>query len=545
MAIRWDDIPHAEIAAAIHMRLGQNAVGRSAEDASRHILSRRLASLDANEHRRFIELESRDLVAHLRCTRDAYREFVEKRNCQPLLEAYWVVLRCAVFPTAIFALRKKVVEYLKLARVPGRDLSLLFGIPTHTLEARLALGDLSFLQTEQPETFAKYVEAWEKQYVDIKPSTAARYKGLLKLHILPFFGAKPLDAITRDDVKRFFSELALKQVQPKSKKPEKIDPERKTLAANSLQNALICLRVIFQSAVEDGLIALNPASKVGRFLPKDREKFEAVFLSRDELEGFLGSVLALSPEHYPLFLTFARTGLRLGEALALRWGDIQFGQDSSDPNRYLWIRRNYTAGRLVTPKSGKSRRVDMSQQLRAVLLDVREQRLLDAMLKGDSPVSEDLVFRSASGGVLDPANLHKRVLLPAIQHAGLRRFRIHDLRHTFASLLIQDGASLAYVKEQLGHSTIAVTVDLYGHLVPSANIAFVDRLDAKTSLKPNATQEQPATEAEELEYSEVFENYGGPGQSRTADQRFRKPLLYPSELQGHSRQVIQPAGLSC
>jgi hypothetical protein len=132
MPIRWDDIPHAEIAAAIHLRLGQNAVGRSAEDASRHILSRRLGFLDAEEHRRFVELESRDLVAHLRCTRDVYREFVEKHNCSPVLEAYWVVLRCAVFPTAIAALRRKVVEYLKLARVPGRDLSLLFGIPTHT-----------------------------------------------------------------------------------------------------------------------------------------------------------------------------------------------------------------------------------------------------------------------------------------------------------------------------------------------------------------------------------------------------------------------------
>ena len=360
-----------------------------------------------------------------------------------------------------------------------------------TLEARLALGDLGFLQTETPETFAKYAEVWEKQYVDIKPSTAARYKGLLKLHILPFFGSKPLDTITRDDVKRFFSELALKQVQPKSKKPERIDPERKTLAANSLQNALICLRVIFQSAVEDGLIAQNPASKVGRFLPKDSERFEAVFLSRKELEGFLGSIKALSPEYHPLFLTFARTGLRLGEALALRWGDIQFGQDASDPNRYLWIRRNYTAGRFVTPKSGKARRVDMSQQLRTVLLELREQRLLDAMLKGDSPISDDLVFPSAAGAVLDPSNLHKRVLLPAIQHAGLRRFRIHDLRHTFASLLIQDGASLAYVKEQLGHSTIAITVDLYGHLVPSANIAFVDRLDGEitsaTKRNPGAT----------------------------------------------------------
>ena len=132
MPICWDDIPHAEIAAAIHLRLGQYAVGRSAEDASRHILSRRLGFLDAEEHRRFVELESRDLVAHLRCTRDVYREFVEKHSCSPVLEAYWVVLRCAVFPTAIAALRRKVVEYLKLARVPGRDLSLLFGIPTHT-----------------------------------------------------------------------------------------------------------------------------------------------------------------------------------------------------------------------------------------------------------------------------------------------------------------------------------------------------------------------------------------------------------------------------
>ncbi len=405
-----------------------------------------------------------------------------------------------------------------------------------TLEAKLALGDLSFLNTEKPATFADYATGWEKQYVDIKPSTASRYKGLLSLHILPFFGSKPINDITRDDVKRFFSELALKQVQPKSKKPEKIDPERKTLAANSLQNALICLRVIFQSAVEDGVITQNPASKVGRFLPKETEKFEAVFLSRDELERFLASVRALSPKYGPLFLTFARTGLRLGEALALRWGDIQFGQDAADPNRYLWVRRNYTAGRFVTPKSGKSRRVDMSQQLRAALLELRDERLLEGMLKGESPISEDLVFPSPTGEPLDPANLHKRVLLPAIQHAGLRRFRIHDLRHTFASLLIQDGASLAYVKEQLGHSTIAVTVDLYGHLVPSANIAFVDRLDAQTSPQQNTTQAQPKERSEEMGYSEVSENYGGPGQSRTADQRFRKPLLYPSELQGHVRR---------
>jgi hypothetical protein len=132
MPIRWADIPHAEIARAIRLRLGENTVGRSGEDSSRHILSRRLKFLDPEEHRRFIEMESRDLVALLRCTRDVYRDFVEKNNCRPVLEAYWVVLRLAVFPTAIAALRSNVIDYLKLARIPGRYLSLLFGVPTHT-----------------------------------------------------------------------------------------------------------------------------------------------------------------------------------------------------------------------------------------------------------------------------------------------------------------------------------------------------------------------------------------------------------------------------
>jgi len=77
----------------------------------------------------------------------------------------------------------------------------------------------------------------------------------------------------------------------------------------------------------------------------------------------------------------------------------------------------------------------------------------------------------------------------ALAKAGLRRIRFHDLRHTFASRLIQNGESLAYVKEQMGHHSIKVTVDVYGHLVPGANKAAVDRLDAP----PSATPAQPKT----------------------------------------------------
>ena len=114
-----------------------------------------------------------------------------------------------------------------------------------------------------------------------------------------------------------------------------------------------------------------------------------------------------------------------------------------------------------------------------------------AYAEGRVSVTEDLVFPSGAGTVLDPDNLVHYYFLPALEKAGLRKIRFHDLRHTFGSLLIQDGASLTYVKEQMGHSSIQVTVDVYGHLVPGANIAWVDRLDRERSLQQNATPAQP------------------------------------------------------
>jgi hypothetical protein len=132
VAIRWDEFPHNEIRLKIYTKLAHNAVPRSAEDSLRHILRRRLPFRKAGDHRRFIELEASSLIEHLRCTRDIYQEFVNEHNCRPVLEAHWVVLRCAVFPTAIALLREQVIRYARLTRIPGRDLSILFGIQTRT-----------------------------------------------------------------------------------------------------------------------------------------------------------------------------------------------------------------------------------------------------------------------------------------------------------------------------------------------------------------------------------------------------------------------------
>ena len=175
------------------------------------------------------------------------------------------------------------------------------------------------------------------------------------------------------------------------------------------------------------------------------------------------------PKHFPFFLCALRTGLRLGELLALQWGDVDFR------GGFIEVRRAFVVGEITTPKNGKSRRVDMSKQLAETLKAVRIEQKKEALAKGKE--LPDLVFVNGEGRYLEHANLRTRVFWPALAKAGLRRIRIHDLRHTFASLLIENNESLAYVRDQLGHHSIQITVDTYGHLVPGANRQAVDRLD--------------------------------------------------------------------
>lgn len=197
----------------------------------------------------------------------------------------------------------------------------------------------------------------------------------------------------------------------------------------------------------------------------------------------------ICPEYHPLFLMAFCAGLRRGELVAVQWGDIQFGRDEHDANRFIVVQHNYVRREHTTTKSKKSRRVDLSRELRRVLIELRDKRLLEAFLKGKNDISGDLVFPSPEGSLLDPDNLYHRYFQPVLTKTGLRKIRLHDLRHTFGSLLIQSGASLVYVKEQMGHSSIQVTVDIYGHLIPGANVSFVDQLDEV----PQERAKQPRT----------------------------------------------------
>jgi len=386
------------------------------------------------------------------------------------------------------------------------------------LEAKLALGDLGvFGGDEKTQAFGSYADQWLKDYarVECKTSTADGYEGVIEQYLRPRFGAKRLDEIKRDDIKAMINELVAKG-----------------LSRNTVRNALCVIRGIFNDAIEAGIVEMNPAARLGRFTRTAKTaEVKGISLTSAEVEQFLQAAKEICPEYHPLFLMALRAGLRRGELVAVQWGDIQFGKDEQDANRFIVVEHNYVRREHTTTKSKKSRRVDMSRELRRVLIELRDRRLLAAFLKGKNDISDELVFLSPEGAILDPDNLYHRYFQPVLTKAGLRKIRLHDLRHTFGSLLIQSGASIVYVKEQMGHSSIQVTVDIYGHLIPGANVSFVDRLDKapeqeeKTSPQQNATQAQLHERREPEIPQEVADLIGGGGRTRTYDLRIMRPSL--------------------
>ena len=161
--------------------------------------------------------------------------------------------------------------------------------------------------------------------------------------------------------------------------------------------------------------------------------------------------------------------MRSGELAALRWADIDFS------GKFIRLRQSVSRGKVGATKNGKPRRVDGSDELIRTFQDLRRQRRAESLQKGSTQIPE-WVFINANGNRIDMHNVKERHFHRCLAAAGLRRIRFHDLRHTYATLLLMQGESPVYVKEQLGHSSITLTVDTYGHWIPGANRQAVNRL---------------------------------------------------------------------
>ena len=305
----------------------------------------------------------------------------------------------------------------------------------------------------RPLSFRQYAERWMKQHVEMncKPETARNYRYALDVNLLQALSDKGIREITRDDVKNLC-----------------FDMKQKGLSPGVVKLWGTILGRIFNAAIEDGLLIGNPAIRLGKIVKVPSRKGRVDFLNQDESRNLLDTVQEHFPRWFPFFLTALRTGVRVGELIALQWEDIDWN------GKFVEVQRAISRGVVGTPKNGKPRRIDMSDRLAAVLSEHRRAMAREPLAQRHS--MPERVFANHERGELKASSVvkpYRRILTKA----GLRRLRFHDLRHSFASALLANGEPLASVKEQMGHSSIQITVDVCGHLEPEANREAVNRLD--------------------------------------------------------------------
>jgi integrase len=320
-------------------------------------------------------------------------------------------------------------------------------------------------------SFAEYAPEWIASYQGrtsrgIRPETLADYRADLGLDengqatgkgAVAFFGRTPLAAIEPRDVKAYAAALAARGLAPAS-----------------VRNALAPVRALLATAFEDGLIRGNPAAalRVAQRVTEEDE-VRAKALTEHQLRTLLDEIPV---EHRLFFELLAQTGLRIGEAVALTWADLDLGK------RRLTVRRRIYRGRFDAPKSKYGRRtIPLSRGLSQALWRLRGTALDDAP-----------VFASRDGTHLDASNLAARVLKPAARRAGVGWVGFHTFRHTCATLLFRNGLNAKQVQMWLGHHSPAFTLATYVHLLPD-DLPDVDWLGTFTgwAQEPHARHELP------------------------------------------------------
>jgi integrase len=288
-------------------------------------------------------------------------------------------------------------------------------------------------------TFGEWAAQWLAESVHLKPKTVEGYESVLRVRVLPRWGLVPIGSIDRSAVKAWVAALSAEGV-----------------GASTVKNAVNVTSAVFRSALEAGAVKVNPVHglRLGR-----AERHEMHFLSAGEVADLSDAI----GDPYAVLVTFAAyTGLRAGELAALRWDRIDMLRGSVDVVESF---AEVHGALVLGPTKTYARR---SVALPRFLVD----------LLAPSASTSGLVFTSREGGPLRHSNFYRRDFKPAVIAAGLPEgVRFHDLRHTTVALLVAQGAHPLAIKERLGHSSITVTLDQYGHLLPTLDEALTDGLE--------------------------------------------------------------------
>lgn len=290
-------------------------------------------------------------------------------------------------------------------------------------------------------TLAEFASEWWVTYVvpNNKPSEQARKEMILRVHLVPFFGNRRLDAISPRRIEAY--------------KGRKLQAG---LKASTINTQLAVLQKLLRTAVEWGRMRRRDDVWKLRLLPEPEREFD--WLQPHEAGKLLRSAKAMSPKWHAFFFVALRTGMRKGEIQGLHWREVDFDR------RRITVRYTNWRGRLGSPKSGKTRVVPMTGDLATALKAWRTRS------------QGKLVFPGREGGLSRCHASPSRALRRALKRAGLRRMRFHDLRHTFASHLVLERCSLREVQLLMGHHSITMT-ERYAHVADDHLAKAIDVLD--------------------------------------------------------------------
>jgi len=272
---------------------------------------------------------------------------------------------------------------------------------------------------------------------DVRPATLEGYEGHINNHF-DEFKRIPIDRITTARIENFISARRVNGMN-----------------ITTLRKLIVTLNQIFKYAVRHQYITDNPVANAQR--PKKQKqdhKQEIRPLNPSQINSLLDAVD--NPEYYTLFRLAIFSGARQGELLGLKWSDVLWNDNQ------IHIQRSFNHRRMQLPKTESSnRRIDLGP---AMMGELRKWRLMSRYSGKD-----DFIFPNMTGKPMCQSHMLSRHFFPALVAAELPRIRFHDLRHTYASLKIEQGENIVYISKQMGHSSPVVTSTIYAHMINDTN----------------------------------------------------------------------------
>jgi len=318
-------------------------------------------------------------------------------------------------------------------------------------------------------TLAEYLEKWLSDYAkpNLSPRGFERYAGIIRKHLIPDIGSITLTQLRPEHLQKLYAAKL-----------------NSGLSARTVRYIHVVIHKALQTAIKWGLASRNVADGVD--VPRARRS-EMQTWNEDNITLFLEA--AKNTSYYALFYLALFTGMRRSELLGLKWNDVDliFGEVSVTRSLHHLRDGSYI---FTEPKSAKSRRtIALPPSAILTLREHHEKQKLERVMLGIPLTGDDLVFSQLDGKPLRP-NTVTRAWTMLAGRAGVKVIRLHDARHTHASLMLKQGIHPKIVQERLGHATIAITLDTYSHVAPGLQAAAAKHFDEAFSTKYNERENE-------------------------------------------------------